>query len=226
MTDEIITAPFSIWIAPLGTAFPAVSQAPGASWTLLGKRGARSHSTDGVTIEHLRQFSTTQPAGAMAVSHGFAILNGLRVRVRLLDLTFEQYSIAIGGRAISRDRPALQPEGARTLGLSEPSRGPAPFALLIRGPSPYFEGQFCQYEVPRCLEAGNGAEIAFRRAQAAGLPLQFLALRDPYAASEATQFARLVAGFSVQLIEFEGSLLGGVLGLDSPAGSGTFEKEV
>ena len=84
---EIITAPYTIWTAPYGTAFPAPPQAPGAGWQLLGKRGARSYSEDGVAVQHLRQFSTSQPAGTMGAAFGFTTMGGLRVRARVLPRT-------------------------------------------------------------------------------------------------------------------------------------------
>ncbi|MAM39350.1 MAG: hypothetical protein CL949_12825 [Erythrobacter sp.] len=222
---EIITAPYTIWTAPLGTAFPAVGEAPGADWALLGTRGSRSVSQDGVAVQHLSQFTTSQTAGALGATFGFDTLGGMRVQVRLLDITLEQYAIALGGNAVTRTRPELETVGVRSIGLSRPRRAGAPFAVLVRGPSPYFGGQSAQYELPRCLETGGGADVVYRRGKPTGLALQFLALEDPAATSEETRFGRLVAGYAVQLIEFEGSTQSGVLGFDGSEQSGTFAKE-
>jgi hypothetical protein len=223
---EIITAPYTIWTAPYGTAFPAPSQAPGAGWQLLGKRGARSYSEDGVAVQHLRQFSTSQPAGTMGAGFGFTTMGGLRVRARVLDLTLEQYAIAMGGNAITRARSDLEAVGTRTIGLTPCMRNSAPFAVLVRGPSPYAEGQRAQYELPRCLEEGGGAEVVFRKGKPAGIGVTFLALRDPAASSEETAFGRLRADFAVLLFEFNGSTQSGVLGFDGSTQSGTFEKDL
>ncbi|KPM23019.1 hypothetical protein AAJ72_08835 [Citromicrobium sp. RCC1885] len=222
---EIITAPYTIWTAPYGTAFPAPSQAPGAGWQLLGKRGARSYSEDGVAVQHQRQFSTTQPAGTMGAGFGFTTMGGLRVRARVLDLTLEQYAIAMGGNAVTRTRPDLEAVGIRTIGLVPRMRNPVPFAVLVRGPSAYAEGQLAQYELPRCLEDGGGAEVVFRKGKPAGIGVTFLALRDPAALSEETAFGQLRAAYPVQLIEFAGTMQSGVLGIDGSTQSGTFEKD-
>ena len=223
--EEIITAPYTVWIAPIGTAFPTLAEAPGEGWALLGKHGNRSYSRDGVAIVHPRRFVTSQPAGAMAPGFGFDTLGGLRLRVRLLDLTFETYAIALGRNEVTRTRADLETTGTRTMGLARPLRPAAPLAVLVRGASPYDDDQIAQYELPRCLEAGSGADVVYQRGKPAGLALEFLALEDPAATSEATRFGRLVAGYSVQLIEFEGSTQSGVLGFDGSEQSGTFAKE-
>ena len=32
----MIAAPYTVWVAPVGTAFPLPSEAPGVSWTKVG----------------------------------------------------------------------------------------------------------------------------------------------------------------------------------------------
>jgi hypothetical protein len=179
-----------------------------------------------VSVRHQRQNATSQPAGSLAPTFGFPIADGLSVRVLMLDLTLEQYSRAVGGNPVTRPAPDPASAGVRTVGLGLPARSRPPFALLVRGASPYGEAAVLQYEVPRCMEMGAGPEIVFRRGQPALLALEFLALEDPAATSEETRFARLTAGYTVQLIEFQGSAQSGPLGIDGATQTGTFEREV
>src|SRR3546814_2889434 len=48
---EILAGPLTIWLSPVGTAFPLIDAEPGAEWKLMGTRGTRNMSNDGVTVQ-------------------------------------------------------------------------------------------------------------------------------------------------------------------------------
>lgn len=190
---EIIAAPYTIWIAPVGTAFPVTSAEPGPAWQLLGSNGARSLTEAGVSVQHEHRWSSPPPpAGQTAATVAMMESEDLRIRLELLDLTIEQYAVALGANAITSLPRLPGVHGTRTIGLSIGPGSAPEFALLARGPSPYVEGLLAQYEVPRCHEAGS-PQVVFRRGVPAGLSLEFRALPDPAAASEVTRFGRLIA---------------------------------
>lgn len=201
---EIIAAPYTIWIAPVGTAFPSVDADPGEDWALLGVNGARNMSEGGLSVVHQQNWaSPAPPAGQTAPTTTMLESEDLRLRVELLDLTLEQYAFALGSNAITAVPRAPGVPGTRTLGLSIGPRNAAEFALLARGPSPYIDGLAAQYELPRCAEGGS-PEVVFRKGVPAGLDLEFRALPDPAAACEATRFGRLVAQDSTAVIALTG----------------------
>lgn len=190
---EIIAAPLTIWVAPVGTAFPALIAAPEAPWELLGKNGARSFSEAGVTISYQHQWvSPPPPAGRTASTVAMLEAEDLRLRVELLDLTLERYAIATAASELSYVPRMPDVPGTRSIGLSIGPRGAPIFALLARGPSPYLEGKIAQYELPVCQALGSPQPM-FRRGQPAGLALEFRAFPDPAATSEAQRFGRLIA---------------------------------
>lgn len=191
--DEIITAPFTIWLAPAGTAFPALSEEPGEDWTLLGSRGTRSFAEGGVTTQHQRQIEQPLPAGNSAPSTSFVSGEAFRIRVEMFDLTLDQYAQALGQNAVVATSGTGGGPGYRTIGLSLRPRANTVLALLARGPSPYDEDLIAQYEVPRCKEAGGGPQLIFRKGQPTGVTVDFLALEDPDAVSEDQLFGRLRA---------------------------------
>ena len=190
---EIIAAPFTVWIAPVGTAFPALNALPAISWMRLGKNGARNMADGGIAVSHQQNWvSPPPPAGETASGTVMLESEDLRVRFELLDLTLEQYSLTLGSNAITTVAGTTGVPGTRSLGLSIGPRGGQEFALLARGPSSYVEGLIAQYELARCREVGSPRPES-RKGVPAKLAIEFQALPEPAATSEATRFGRLVA---------------------------------
>jgi len=196
---EIIAAPYTVWIAPVGTAFPTIDELPGEAWSLLGTNGDRNYSSGGVTVMHQRQIvQPPPPAGQTVSTVAMAESEILRVRLELLDITLEQYAIVMGGNAVLTTPPAPGVSGFKVIGLALPTGVLPPFAVLARGPSPYADGMIAQYELPHCCEAGS-PQLTFRSGQPAGISVDLLALPDSAAASQATRFGRLVAQYAEAL---------------------------
>jgi hypothetical protein len=197
---EIIAAPYTIWSAPVGTAFPALNAEPGGAWRRVGTNGARNYSGAGVTVQLSRGVEASIPAGNVAPSAVFFGAQELRVSATLLDLTLEQLAHVVSGNPVAIiERLPLQ-TGYRSIALSVPQGVNAMFALLVRGISPYREDFVAQFEVPRCSEASDGQQIAFRRGEPVGILVNFRALQNPAATSEETLFGRLIAQDATTLI--------------------------
>lgn len=189
---EIITSPLTVWIAPLGTAFPAMTEEPGAPWALLGTNGARSTAPSGVVLTHQQTWAASPPPAGQTISSAMSLeAEELRLRVELLDLSLEQYSLALGSNTVAVVEAAPGLHGTRTIGLSIGSRGGQELALLARGPSPYVGGMMAQYEVPCCKEAGS-PQLVFTGRAPTGLLVEFRALPDAAATSEEFRFGRLI----------------------------------
>ena len=50
--QEIIVAPFSVYLADIGTAYPEVDEDPAAAWGFLGDGGKLSQGDDGLVLTH------------------------------------------------------------------------------------------------------------------------------------------------------------------------------
>ncbi|SCW61810.1 hypothetical protein SAMN02927924_01699 [Sphingobium faniae] len=187
---EIIGAPLTLWLAPSGTAFPLIGAAPAGTWVKVGTNGTRNYSGDGVTVAHGRTFQKARPAGATGPIKAFLDEEELMIRLTLWDLTLEQYQHVLSSNTLSTTVAGEGTAGFKKIGLSH-GMTVKEFSLLARGESPYDEKMVAQYEVPRCYQSGT-PEIAYRKAQPAGLALEFTALEDLAAANEAERFGRLV----------------------------------
>jgi len=187
---EIIGAPFTLWVADTGTAFPLIDAAPGVGWTKVGTNGDRNYSEDGVTVAHAQTLNYARPAGATGPVKAFRSEEDMRITLELWDLTLEQYAFAMNRNPVTTTAAGVGTAGFKDIGVY---RGVhvEEMALLIRGVSAYDADMAAQYEVPRAIDAGN-PEVKFTKGVPAGLALEFMAMEDLAAASAAERFGRLV----------------------------------
>jgi hypothetical protein len=188
---EIIAAPFTVWFAAVGTAFPLVSAAPSASWAKVGSSGDLNYMEDGVTVQHSQAIELFRALGDSGSRKAFRTEEDLKVMLVLADLTLEQYKHALNSNTITTVAQSVGVAGHKKIGMSR-GLSVATVALLVRGPSPYMDDGVLQFEVPRAAQTGN-PEVVFRRDQPAGLALEWTALVDPDASSEDERFGRLRA---------------------------------
>lgn len=188
---EIIAAPFTVWTAPVGTAFPAIDEQPAAAWVLVGTSGDRNVAEGGVTVTHEQTIEVIRTEGSTGPVKAFRTEEGLLIAFSILDVSLEQYATALNSPTVAETAPGTGTAGTKSITLRQ---GPtvATRALLVRGPSPYGEQWNMQYEVPVCFQSGNPAPV-YTKTAAAALALQFTALEDPNAASDAERFGRLLA---------------------------------
>lgn len=187
---EIIGAPFTLWVAETGTAFPAIDAAPGVGWTKIGTNGDRNYSEEGVTVAHSQSLNYARPAGATGPVKAFRTEEDLRISLTLWDLTLEQYANAMNGNPVETTAAGVGTAGFKEMGIYRGSQV-REFALLLRGLSAYDPAFNAQYEVPRAVDAGS-PEVQFSKGVPAGLAIEFMAMEDLNAATEAERFGRLI----------------------------------
>lgn len=187
---EVIAAPFTAYLAPVGTAFPAIDAAPGVSWTKVGTSGDLNYLEDGVTVSHEQTVEYFRSLGSTGPRKAFRTAEELMIRFVLADLSPAQYALALNHNTVSDEAAGVGTAGYKTLGLS---RGLTIVqrALLVRGPSQAMAVGNAQYEVPIAIQEGK-PEVVFRKNAPAALALVWRALEDPDAATEDERFGRLI----------------------------------
>ncbi len=188
---EIVSGPLTLWLAPVGTAFPAIDAAPAAGWIKVGTDGDKNYSDSGVTVTHSQTVNKVRPAGSVGARKALRADEDLMFALVLWDLTLEQYAAALGDLEIATTAAGVGTAGFKQIGLSR-GEEVATHALLARGVSPYDAALAAQFEVPRCYQSGSPSPV-FNKGVPAGLALQFDALEDPDAASAGERFGRLIA---------------------------------
>lgn len=190
---EVVAQPFTLWVAPVATAFPDTDESPSGSWTKVGTSGDLNYSEDGVTVTHSQSVELWRALGSTGPRKAFRGEEELRIALTLVDVSLEQYKNALNYNTVTDTAASAGEPGYRKIGLS---RGLAvnQRALLIRGGdgSPYGDSFTMQYEIPIAVEAGE-PEVVYNKTEPAGLALEFVALEDPSAGSDDERFGRLVA---------------------------------
>lgn len=187
---EIIGAPLTLYVAPVGTAFPDVDAEPTTPWVKIGTSGDRNYTDEGVTVSKPQTFNKFRSAGSAGVRKIFRTEDDQTISVVLADLTPEQFTYALNSNSITTVAASSGVPGTKKLGLSR-GLAVATMALLARGCSPEGDDMVAQYEVPLCCQSGNPQPV-YSKGNAAALALEWTALEDPDAASDDELYGRLV----------------------------------
>lgn len=183
ISQEILTGVGRLYVAAVGTAFPAVNATPGASWRDLGE------TVDGVTVtpdQTINEFSTDQRTGPVKATRSE---ESLMIETKLAQNTLENLADVLGNTVTDT------PPGSGTIGTRKVvlTRGFTvdEFAMLFRGNSPYGAWN-AQYEVPRGYFGGSQAMEHTKDGQTS-IPVEFHALEDLTASTDGEKFGRLTA---------------------------------
>src|SRR5687768_5399736 len=133
---EIIAAPATIWLAPTGTAYPNIDAAPAGTWVKVGTTGDLNYDEEGVSILHGQALEYFRSLGSTGPRKAFRSEEELVIALTLVDVSLEQYALALNHNTVTADAPGAGDAGDKIIGLS---RGLTVTrkALLVRGPSPY-----------------------------------------------------------------------------------------
>lgn len=178
---EVLVGVGNLWIAAAGTAAPAVSATPGASWTDLGE-------TDGgvkvIKTQNIEVFSADQRTGNVKAVR---TEEGVTIETNLQEITLENIAYAING-TVTDTAPGIGTIGIRTLPMHK-GFDVAENAFLFRGSSPYgaFPGQ---YYVPRGF-FNDDIEMEFTKDGKTLIPVKFEALEYDAASTEAERFGKV-----------------------------------
>lgn len=179
---EVIVGALTLWLAPVGTAFPATNAAPSGSWIKVGTNGTDNYDEKGVTVKHGQTIGTWTPAGSTAARKAFRTQETLEIDMTLVDLSMAQYAQALNLASVSTQ---TGPPATQTFSLLQGTNVQL-FALLARGASSVNDTLPAQYQVPIVYQNASPAP-AFAKGAPAGLDLSFMALKDA-----ATGFGTLV----------------------------------
>lgn len=174
---EILTGVGTLYVAPVGTAFPAVNAAPSGSWTNLGE------TVDGVKVTHdqkIEQMTTDQRTGPAVARRTEEYV---MIETKLAQGTLENLAkvlgttVTVGGssKEITLYRGQVVQE----------------YAFLFRGPSAYGSAFAAQYQLPRGY-FDEAHEVEFTKDGQAVIPAKFVALEDLTAGTATDRYGKTV----------------------------------
>jgi hypothetical protein len=169
---EVIAAPLTVWVAPTGTAKPAVNAAPSGAWVKLGTSGPKNYGTKGVVVTHNETIVKWRPAGGTGHRKAWRTEEFISVEFDLIDLTAEQYAYALNTATVTTSG------NAKSIPLQQGAIV-SQVALLARGLSPINETFAAQYFLPIAIEDGTAAPTYAGEGVPAALSLKFDSIEDP-----------------------------------------------
>lgn len=170
---EIICNPLTVYLAPVGTAMPAVNAAPSGSWFKLGTSGAKNYDEKGVTVEHDQTIGKFTPAAGTVARKAYRTAEDLKVVFDLVDMTIEQYAMVLNNASVTT---AAGPPAIKSIPLQQ-GLTVATFALLCRGVSPISDALPAQYQVPIVYQEANPT-VVYSKGAPAALACEFHVLDD------------------------------------------------
>lgn len=171
---EIVAAPLTVWLAPVGTAFPKVDAAPSGPWIKLGTEGAYNYSDDGVTVQHSSSVETFTPAAATRPRKAWRTEEGLTVGFTLVDLSPTHYAKVLDEATVSTVAAATGSAGTSSFNVQREINVEL-WALLARGESPVDNDLAMQLQIDAVYQSAE-PEVTFNKGNPAGLSLEFTAL--------------------------------------------------
>lgn len=193
---EILAAPFTLYLAPLGTAFPLIDADPAIDWVKVGTSGDLNYGADGVTVQHRQTTKVYRALGNGGPRKVFLDEEDLLIKLKLADVSLEHYLVALNHNTVTTVAPGGE-AGYRKLGLTRGSTLTHK-ALLVRGRRSAYgdSGNLglpwnAQYEVPIAVQTAS-QDAVWRRSDPVELDLEWTALVDFNAATEDERFGRLV----------------------------------
>jgi len=176
MFEEIVAGPITLYLAPVGTAFPALGAAPAAEWKKVGKGGAENYDESGVAVSHPQKIETFRGAGSTGPQAAWRTEEDLMIAVALADISAEQYARALNDATLDTTAAGAGTVGFHSIGLHQ-GQEVATFALLAVGQSAEGVGMAAQYQVPRVFQSAN-PKPTYVKGKPALLELEFTALVD------------------------------------------------
>lgn len=175
---EILTGVGTLYLAASGTAKPALSSAPGASWRDVGE------TDGGVKITKTRKreaFSSDQRTGKVKVVQ---TEEGLTIETNLQEITLENLADVINS-TVTSVAAGVGTIGTKSVTLHSGAEV-TEFAVVFRGKSAY--GNFpAQYYIPR-VYMDDDTEMEHTKDGKTLIPVKFEALEYDAASSEAERF--------------------------------------
>ena len=182
--EEIVSAPLEVYVAPVGTAFPATpATAPAVAWKKLGVNGNKDQTEDGLTIGRSQDVETIYGAGSTRALKKSRNRDDTVITFSLMDTTLETITQIIRGVDDPTTYVTDTAAGAGTVGYRSASldrdENVNEVAVLVRGKASAYGPDFdAQFEIARAAFDGDQS-MTYRKGPPASIGVQLTALDNP-----------------------------------------------
>lgn len=174
---ELVAAPLTLYVAPIGSTVPLLDTAPSSPWVLVGTNGVLDYDSAGLTVTHNQTLGTWTSVGSTYPQGVWRTDEQVEVSVTLADTTATSYALALNDVSVTTVAATTGNPGYSQVPLLQGIQVNA-FALLCRGISALNQTMACQYVLPAAYQAANPAPV-YKKGAPAMLALTFANLLDP-----------------------------------------------
>jgi hypothetical protein len=196
---EVMYAPAEVWIAPVGTAFPDVDEAPAGPWARLGASGIRSQSEAGVKLSFPQSMENFRGQGT-AIRKFARTEEGVELEVELADATLETAVVGLNGNGITTQAAASGAPGRKGLSLAR-GYNVKEYAVLTRAKrTPYSvdDNAYYQVEINRASQTGT-PEPEMKKDGPLMWKYKFESMEGPNATDDDANIGQIIAYTAVAL---------------------------
>lgn len=159
--EEVVAGVSTIYIAEVGTDFPAIDDAEGdfaEAWSKLGTEGGLNYDDTGVTLALSETNSSFTPAAAIMPTKYWRTAQAVGFNLNLVDTSAEAFAKVMGDAEITHIAPGMGIAGEDSFSLALDTQM-TPFAVLVRGPSPHDNTLNQQFEFDTAYVSVNGNAV-------------------------------------------------------------------
>lgn len=189
---EVVAAPLTIYLAPVGTAFPDIDAVPAGAWEVLGAEGDLNYSDSGVTAAHAEEVSDFTPAGSTMPTKRFRVGEAIMISLELVDVGPTAYAKVMNDAGVTQVAQGVGVPGESSFSLFRGDQVNS-FAVLGRGMSGVDNDLAAQYEFSKAFVSVNG-DVVWNKGVPAFLPVEILAVRATVADQINYRVQETVAG--------------------------------
>lgn len=177
--NEVVATPLTIYLADVGTAFPAVDDAeadftPG-DWTKLGTEGANNYDESGVSFAHTETVNDFTPSGSTMPTKRFRTAESFLIKLNLVDISPEQYALVMNDASVTTVPPSTGVAGEKHFSLFRGVQVNS-FAVIARGQSSVDNDLTLQFNISKAFVSING-DLGFNKGTPTMMPTEILAIR-------------------------------------------------
>jgi hypothetical protein len=174
---EVVASPLTIYLAPVGFAFPAINAVPivTSGWAKLGTAGTNNYDGSGVTVSHSETVDNFVPAGSTMPTKQFRTAESFEIKLNLVDVSPTQYAKVMNDATVTTVAASAGVAGQSWFSLFRGINVNS-FAVLARGQSSVDNALTLQYEFSKAFVSVNG-DVVWNKGTPAMLPVSILAVR-------------------------------------------------
>lgn len=173
--EELVAVPLTIYLGPVGTAFPDIDEAPGVAWKKLGTEGTANYDDSGVDVDLSETVNDFIPAGRTMPTKRFRTGEKCSIKLNLVDLLPVQWAKVTNDATVTDVVAGVGIAGYSKFSLYRGTDVNS-YAVIGRGASAFDNDLTLQLVISKAFVSVNGT-AKFNKGVPTMLPVEIEAIK-------------------------------------------------